>query len=162
MFIRGKPIKFGYKVWMLCSLDGYPYQAVIYAGKTDRPENITLGEHVVLEFAKLLPTATSHKLFFDNFFSSYTLMMQLREMSIRATGTAREGRFADAPFTNKKQFKRKPRGYYEYKGNGSINIVRWNDNNVVTMITNFDHTFLVKHVQRHIKGTTGKTQACQP
>jgi len=38
MFIRGKPIRFGYKIWMLCSSDGYPYQAVIYCGKSDRPD----------------------------------------------------------------------------------------------------------------------------
>jgi hypothetical protein len=162
MFIKGKPVRFGYKIWMLCSSDGYPYKAVIYAGKVDRPNELNLGEHVVLEFASLLPSPSKHILFFDNFFTLYELLSRLQNMSIRATGTAREGRFGGAPFTDKKQFKRKARGYYEYLGNGSVNMVRWNDNNVVTMMTNYDHTFPLKHVQRHVKGQAGKTQVNQP
>ena len=26
MFIRGKPIRFGFKIWALCGSDGYPYK----------------------------------------------------------------------------------------------------------------------------------------
>lgn len=162
MFIRGKPVRFGYKLWMLCSYDGYPYKAVIYAGKVDRPVEMTLGEHVVTEFAKLLTSPSNHKLFFDNFFSSYDLFVKLREMGIRATGTTREGRFGDAPFTDKKKFKKTTRGTYEYYSDQSVNAVRWNDNNVVTMLTNFDHTLPVKQVQRHMKGKAGKSQVEQP
>ena len=83
-------------------------------------------------------------------------------MSIRVTGTAREGRIAGAPFTKKKQFKKNPRGNYENLGDGSVYMVRWNDNNVVTTLSNFDHTFPVKHVERHIKGQPGKTLVNQP
>ena len=41
-------------------------------------------------------------------------------------------------------------------------MVCWIDNNVVTTISYFDHTFPVKHVQRHIKGQPSKTQVNQP
>ena len=34
MFIRRKPIRFGYKIWMFCSSDGYPYQEIIYVAET--------------------------------------------------------------------------------------------------------------------------------
>jgi hypothetical protein len=142
MFIRGKPVRFGYKLWMLCLYDGYPYKSVIYAGKVDRPVEMTLEEHVVTEFAKLLTTPSNYKLFFDNFFSSYGLFVTLREMGIRATGTTLEGRCGDAPFTDKKKFKKTKRGTYKYCSDQSVNAVRWNDNNVVTMLTNFDHTHL--------------------
>ena len=30
MFIKGKPIRFGYKIWCLCGSDGYPYHMQIY------------------------------------------------------------------------------------------------------------------------------------
>jgi len=50
----------------------------------------------------------------------------------------------------------------EYYSNQSVNAVRWNDNIVVTMLTNFDHTLPVKHVQRHMKGQAGKAQVEQP
>ena len=34
MFIRGKPIRFGFKLWSLCGSDGYPYHFRIYKGMT--------------------------------------------------------------------------------------------------------------------------------
>ena len=40
MFIRGKPIRFGYKIWSLCGIDGYPYHLKIYQGK-ERSANAT-------------------------------------------------------------------------------------------------------------------------
>ena len=33
MFIRSKPIRFGYNSWCLCGSDGYPYHFTIYSGK---------------------------------------------------------------------------------------------------------------------------------
>lgn len=31
-FIQGKPPQFGYKIWMMCSPDGYPFAMQIYTG----------------------------------------------------------------------------------------------------------------------------------
>ena len=33
IFIRGEPIRFGYKIWALCRSNGYPYHLQIYQGK---------------------------------------------------------------------------------------------------------------------------------
>jgi len=67
---------------MLCGSDGYPDQASVYCEKSDRPESRNLGENAVLEFTKLIP----------DIFTSYSLLHQLKELGIRATGTVREGR----------------------------------------------------------------------
>ena len=45
-YIKGKPVKFGYKLWMLCSSDGYPYNFEIYCGKNESRTNL-LRTHVV-------------------------------------------------------------------------------------------------------------------
>ena len=44
-YIKGKPVKFGYKLWMLCSSDGYPYNFEIYCGqrRSSRPPNPPIG-----------------------------------------------------------------------------------------------------------------------
>ena len=34
-FIRGKPIRFGYKIWMLASNIGLPYHVAVYQDKED-------------------------------------------------------------------------------------------------------------------------------
>ena len=160
-FIRGKPVRFGssYGCYVLLTVI---HTTSLYAGRVDCPVDMKLGEHVVVEFAKLLTFPRSNILFFDNFFLSCDLLVRLREMSICASGTTREGRFADAPFVDKKKFKKTIRGTFEYFGDGSVNAARWNDNNVVTMLTNFDHTLPVRQVQRHMKGQAGKSQVEQP
>ncbi|KAL1448702.1 hypothetical protein MTO96_028188 [Rhipicephalus appendiculatus] len=53
MFIRGKPIRFGYKEWVLCSSSGYPFNIDIYCGKNDgESTNVPLGTRVVLNALK--------------------------------------------------------------------------------------------------------------
>ena len=39
MFIRGKPIRFGYKNWVLASSDGYPYKSETYTGACDTKDS---------------------------------------------------------------------------------------------------------------------------
>ncbi|KAB0805083.1 hypothetical protein PPYR_02053 [Photinus pyralis] len=38
-FIRGKPVRFGFKDWMLCSYNGYCYKFDTYCGKSDSNTN---------------------------------------------------------------------------------------------------------------------------
>jgi len=49
IFIRGKPIYFGYKTWGLCWNDGYSYHLKIYQGKepTATAQQEPLGERVI-------------------------------------------------------------------------------------------------------------------
>ena len=63
---------------MLCSANGYPYQASIYCGKSDHPEDVGLGQHVVLSFAALVDNKAQHELYFDNFFTSHALLCTLK------------------------------------------------------------------------------------
>ncbi|KRY07321.1 PiggyBac transposable element-derived protein 3 [Trichinella patagoniensis] len=46
MFLKGKPIRFGYKVWMLCGNDGYPYHMTIYQGKEIHAPKVPLSTRV--------------------------------------------------------------------------------------------------------------------
>nr|CAI5827507.1 unnamed protein product [Callosobruchus analis] len=32
MFIKGKPVRFGFKLWCLCSSDGYLFYSILYGG----------------------------------------------------------------------------------------------------------------------------------
>lgn len=69
MFIKGKPIRFGYKEWILCSSSGYPFNIDIYCGKKDDDDmNVPLGTRVVLSALKCIDVPTNHVIFMDNFF----------------------------------------------------------------------------------------------
>jgi DNA excision repair protein ERCC-6 len=78
MFIRGKPIRFGYKLWCMCGNDGYPYYTIIYTGKSN--ESGPPGTRVVQSMVDVVKEHSSterHEIYFDNFFTSYQLLIQL-------------------------------------------------------------------------------------
>ncbi|KAL1241589.1 PiggyBac transposable element-derived protein [Trichinella spiralis] len=51
-FIHGKPFRFGYKFWMLCGNDSYPYHMSIYQGKNEQAPKEPLGTRVVTDKRK--------------------------------------------------------------------------------------------------------------
>lgn len=71
MYIKGKTIRFGFKLWCLCSSNGYLYKFIPYGEKTSTYENeLGLGANVVLELLSVVQQQSVHRVFFDNFFSS--------------------------------------------------------------------------------------------
>lgn len=74
MFIKGKPIRFGYKNWVMASKSGYIYSFEPYYGKNKSYDTtFGLGASVVLNFIKDIESSESFQIYFDNFFSSYKL-----------------------------------------------------------------------------------------
>lgn len=138
MFIRGKPIRFGYKIWMICSSNGYPYKMEIYSGKQNGAKaDAPLGSRVVMDMLSVVEQPEQHEVFFDNFFTSYNLMNQLTSLKIRAVGTIRENRTGGCPLRSAKDMKKTERGTYDFRSNGRIFVCRWNDSSVVTVASNY-------------------------
>ncbi|XP_058809867.1 piggyBac transposable element-derived protein 3-like [Phymastichus coffea] len=101
--IRNKPIRFGFKVWALCSSDGYIYELDIYTGKAGIDERnslvaVGLGSRVVMKLLSPLLEVTDkddlrkYHIYFDNFFTSPDLMVHLDKLGLSATGTVRQNR----------------------------------------------------------------------
>ena len=59
MFIRGKPICFGFKIWCLCSSDGYPYNMKIYQGKEKKLQDQPLGSHIINNMVDVITANSS-------------------------------------------------------------------------------------------------------
>ena len=111
-FIRGKPIRFAYKIWMLASNTGLPYRVAIYQGKenggdSDKP----LAYRVVTSSLSPCANPSDQHVFFD-FFSSYQLMKTLSEKGFKATGTFRADRTNGCPLKCVKEFKKMDREEY--------------------------------------------------
>ena len=69
-----------------------------------------------------------------------------------AVGTVRENRISRSfPLTNKKQFKKKPRGHIEHiiEKNDGILLVKWMDNSVVTIASTNDGVHPLSSVKRY-------------
>lgn len=169
-FIRGKPIRFGYKAWVMALANGYCLNFDIYQGKTtqlDSEVNYGLGEKVVLNFADILKQNFEDfefSLFFDNFFTSPRLLTLLGDNSFGGTGTVRENRTEKCPLKSKKEMNKKPRGYYCSAVDKTENIlaVRWKDNSIVTIMSNEFGTFPLQKAKRYSVQDKQKIDIDQP
>ena len=151
-FIRGKPIRFGYKLWVLASSTGLPYHVEIYEGKSPNAEDVPLGERVVKTALKTCDNPVNHSVFFDNFFSSYKLLVDLDVKGFRATGTMRNNRIGKCPLADVSDMKKRERGSYDFRSASNLEIVRWNDNSVVTIGSNAYGVEPVGNAKRWIRG----------
>lgn len=135
--IHGKPIRFGYKIWILATRLGYAVQGEPYQGKgtgSTNPE-IGVGGSVVLDLIAELPQDRKYSLFFDNFFTSFRLLEELKKRGIDGTGTVRKDRVEKAPLVDPKVLQKKARGSYQQVTDKVTNVtlVRYNDNSVFTI-----------------------------
>ncbi|KRY57229.1 PiggyBac transposable element-derived protein 2 [Trichinella britovi] len=142
MFLKGKPIRFGYKVWMLCGNDGYPYHMTIYQGKEIHAPKVQLSTRVIRSMVDIIQetsNTTRHTLYFDNFFNSYDLLVMLSELKMRAIGTIRPYRSngADAVMLPDKDLMKQKRGAFDFRSDGNIYIAKWHDNSIVRIASNF-------------------------
>ena len=64
-FIRGKPIRFGYKLWAICGSGG-GHKFDLYCGKEERPElrDQPLGTRVVMDMLSVVSDPGGHEVFF--------------------------------------------------------------------------------------------------
>lgn len=157
-FMKGKPIRYGYKLWVGTSRLGYiywfePYQGAATNISTDYAKE-GVGAGAVLEYARTLRKKWSTQnihLFFDNFFTSMSLLEILTAKGFYATGTVRENRLPGNPLEDKKIFKKKARGSYDFKKIADQNIiaVKWNDNSLVTLCSNYAGVEPLHNVKRY-------------
>ena len=77
-YIKDKPVKFCYKLWMLCSSVGYSYNFEIYCGKDESRTN-PLGTYVIEKMLSPVTNPSQHVVFFDNFLLTIRCLPILQE-----------------------------------------------------------------------------------
>ncbi|KAJ8911933.1 hypothetical protein NQ315_016274, partial [Exocentrus adspersus] len=130
-FIRAKPIRFGYKLWAMCGNDGYCFNFSLYCGKEKTDTTDPLGTRVVQKMLSVVEDPKNHFVYFDNFFSSHSLLSELKDLGFRATGTIRENRTQKCPLKSTKELEKDKRGAYDYQFDkkkylSSTSAPRWN------------------------------------
>ena len=162
-FIRGKPVRFGFKVWSLNTPLGYCIQLDPYQGAGVTDSQLGLGGSVVMKLVSTLPTDT-YVLFFDNFFTSFRLLQSLVDKNIKATGTVRVNRIEDCPVMSVDQIKKLKRGSYDYSVDQAtgIRVTRWHDNSVVTIASNCHGIEPVEKARRWSRAERKTVDITQP
>jgi Transposase IS4 len=113
---------------------------MIYTGKSQDStgistgaENNGLGLKVLTPLLSCLEDRSCHEVLFDNYFTSYDLLVYLQETDMKATGTAREKRLKSMSTSI---IKKMIRGMYDSRGDTKVSAVKWNDNQCVVVATN--------------------------
>ena len=135
MFISGKPIRFGYKNWVLALSDGCPYKFETYTGACDTKDSSKLlRPQVVSALLSIVENPACDCDYFDNFFTSYYLLQDLSEKIFEAFGTIREDRTMKCPLRPSKKVEKEKRGFFDHHSNDYVSIVQWKDNKVVYFV----------------------------
>ena len=101
-FIRRKPIRFGLKFWGFCTSDDFVLCFDLYCGKNSKIgvkfSKCALGSRVVIDLLEPFFNKTaagkisqSH-LHFDNHLTNLDLIVHLRKLGLKCTGTIRDNR----------------------------------------------------------------------
>lgn len=165
-YIHGKPIKFGYKMWVLATRLGYCIQFFPYQGAGTTDKDIGLGGSVVSTLIKNLPDVegSAYHVIFDNFFTSPRLLRLLADRGIAATGTVRPNRTEGACLRNIDVMKKEPRGSYDVvlDRKSDVCLVRWNDNRVVTVASTYAGVAPLQKAKRFSSQEKKRIEISQP
>ena len=169
--IQNKPVRLGYKMWVLAEDSGYIVQFSPYQGaKSDGPQRSSptswgLGEKTVLELLECMPQGPSYHVFVDNFFTSVRLTKFLKQNNIKASGTLRQNRIPKScTIARKSDLWKEERGKtsQETATDDSTTIVGWKDNKVVFFTTNADATSPEVMVKRYSREERQRVAVKQP
>ena len=121
-----KPVKWGFKVFTRNGVSGITYDFNFYVGakkptteasKTNAAvaESFGCGGDVVLKLCNTLDSKNGHKLYIDNYFTSFEFLIKLKSEGILAIGTLRADKMRDCILEPEKVLKKKGRGSYDFK-----------------------------------------------
>ena len=167
-YLRDKPIKWGFKYWVMSDPTGYTCDFNLYCGAAQsvRSEN-GLGYDVVTSLISPLHDQ-GYQLYCDNFYSGPALFLHLLEHGITATGTLRINRRGVPSVVGQVQSllkaKDTPRGkgYYIREKDSPIVYCCWNDNQCVCSMSTCFPGHSVNTISRKGKNpVTGLHEVCQ-
>ncbi|XP_050302783.1 piggyBac transposable element-derived protein 3-like [Anthonomus grandis grandis] len=160
-FIRGKPIRWGYKIWTGTNRLGYIEWFEPYQGSntklSDEYKPLEMGASIVLEFVDALKASQkdmNYHIFFDNLLTSLPLLSELKSRGVKGTRIIRENRLSkNCPIVTAGEIKKQPRGNFDYATTEENEIVvcKWHDNSIVNIASNYSMVFPTIQVKRFSK-----------
>ncbi|GBN35184.1 PiggyBac transposable element-derived protein 3 [Araneus ventricosus] len=148
MYMKDKPHKWGYKLYVLSGDIGFTHKFEIYSGQENDPKFRRDGEpdigasgNVVIRLSREIPRNQNYKLYFDRYYSSLNLSVYLFQQGIQCVGTIQRNRIPNCKFRNDQELKKEPRGFSEefftnFESVG-ISTVLYKDNSNVAFLSTF-------------------------
>lgn len=86
-YLPNKPHKWGFKLFVLCSLSGYAYRFIIYSGKDTEPllpgeADVGVVGNTVIKLSRGITRKVNHIVYFDNYYTTLPLMYYMAKEGI--------------------------------------------------------------------------------
>uniref|UniRef100_UPI00358E4A90 piggyBac transposable element-derived protein 2-like n=1 Tax=Myxine glutinosa TaxID=7769 RepID=UPI00358E4A90 len=138
---KNKPHKWGIKVFTRAGVSGINYDFEIYTGKgtVANERGLGVGGEVVLRLLAEIPKGLNYKCFFDNWFTSPELLVELKKMGILAVATINRNRLRGCVLKTDKELGKAGRGSFDvkYETTTGLTIVKWYDNKAVLLTSSY-------------------------
>lgn len=155
-YLPSKPHKWGYKTFVLCDIHGMVHDFSIYTGQIlPNPGSPDLGasSNIVLQLSQTIPVDKTYLLFFDNWFTSVKLLVELHHRGISAMGTIRANRIPGCRLPSDSEMKKNGRGSHEERQatfqDVDVRVVKWYDSRGVTIVSMFGSAEPLGHCKRY-------------
>ncbi|CAF0781681.1 unnamed protein product [Rotaria sordida] len=147
-----KPNRWGYKMFLLAdSISGICYDFIFYTGKTNERQ-YGFCTDIVLKLCEGIPKMMNYKLYFDNYFTTIQLEVQLKKLGIFSIGTIRSNRLTDINMKDIKSLQEEGRGSIDYRitqvDGVELCATCWCDNNIVTCLSTLSGCESIDMVKR--------------
>jgi hypothetical protein len=138
VFMKNKPSKWGIKIWALAGQSGYVHSFIIFGDNlitTEGELGIGASGQTVLNLVASLEPGT--EVFFDNYFASPGLLLELKKLGMPAACTLRANRVEKCPLKSEKELRKEGRGAMDHKvSEEGIVVAKWFDNREVMVGSN--------------------------
>ncbi|XP_013194243.2 piggyBac transposable element-derived protein 2-like [Amyelois transitella] len=174
-YMKGKPKKWGYKVFVRAGVSGLVYDFIIYGGEdtfrfnefTSAESTMGFGAKVVIALTKSIQNPACSVLYFDNFFCSLELVTYLRDnYGVFSLGTLRSNRLRGAQklLKSDKYMKKNGRGSFcqIVSTKRKVVIVKWFDNKAIHLASSFVDAHPLDEVLRYNKHIRARSKVKCP
>ncbi|XP_041093551.1 piggyBac transposable element-derived protein 3-like isoform X2 [Polyodon spathula] len=155
-----KPKQWGYTVFCLAGASGTAYDLEFYTRQTDHPAHLPCvgaSGNVVIRLAQTIPPHCNYRLFFDNWFRSPELEIELAKMGIHSLGTVRLHRIPNIKMPTDLHLKKEGQGSFVEKtvaaDDVDLKLVKWHDSRSVHLLSTFAGAYPDARVKRWDKKT---------
>ena len=149
-YIRGKPVRFGFKLWAACDSNSTLLHVEPYCEAHTNIEEHGFGHgpNIVLDMVKKTKLQKGQHVVCDNYFGTVALLKELARKGIAGTTTLREDRLSGCPLTARQVMNKKVRGTMVEAYTDCVSLVKWKDNKVVSVASNKARAKPLKYARR--------------
>ena len=133
------PKKCSFKNFVRSGSSGFMCDFFLYQGSSTADGQKCTGSYAVLRHIEKLPKNQNFKLFFDNWFCSLQLCLQLKLLGFLVIATIRADGVKGCPLPREKDMKKKGRVTHAYKtdANSGLAVTKWFDNKCIQLASTY-------------------------